>query len=186
MTSKMTFFLLAPTIATILACSGDPDSSRHDASLGVDSLTFQNPEFECATENLVEPDQGYPHPVRQFPFTPEPDRPVAELEDFCARMQERFAEPGLTDSEARSVYEVIPTVLNIQDEPYGMPSPEQPPPPEVELTERVQLRKIEEDRYEIFFFTIGCGRNYSLYELTLTETGAEVRPIERWSESSPC
>ena len=101
-------------------------------------------------------------------------------------MQERFADSGMTVSEAGRVYEAIPSVLHISDESYGMPSPDDPPIPPVDLESRVMLRKIAEDRYELFFFQIGCGRHYLLYELDLTAPKAMARKIESWSEIFPC
>lgn len=183
MAPKMKFSALV-LLAAFWGCTGDPRVSSGEADAG--SAFYQNPEFECPTAAVMEPEQGYPHPVLKFPYSSEPKRPVKDLEDFCARMQDRFKDSGLTDLEARRVLEVIPTMLNIHDEPAGMPAPGEPPPAPVDLTKRVMLRKLEEGRYEIFFFTVGCGRNYSLYELVTTSSDSEVRPLERWSEASPC
>jgi hypothetical protein len=77
-------------------------------------------------------------------------------------------------------------VLNIRDEAYGMPSPDVPPPPPVVLESRVMLKKIAPDLFELFFYQIGCGRHYSLYELDLTGAEPLARKIESWSETFPC
>ena len=177
--------LLGATL--LLACSDDADPSENAARVALRSgEVFVNPVFPCPTERVVEPGTGYPHPVRQFPATSEPEQSVAHLKDFCVRMQERFATSGMSRDEAARVYDAIPTVLHIADEAYGMPSPDEKPPPPVDLQSRVMLRKVGEDQYELFYYTIGCGRNYSWYELVLTESGAQVREIESWSETFPC
>jgi hypothetical protein len=101
-------------------------------------------------------------------------------------MAERFTESGMTETEAKRVYGAIPSVLTISDESYDMPSPDDPAIPPVVLESRVMLRKVAEGRYELFFFRIGCGRNYSLYELDMTDKGVFAREIESWSERAPC
>ncbi len=171
-------------ILLVGACSGGSDpNDESDARLGDMHV---NPEFECPTAEVVETDMGYPHPVLQYPHSEPPERSVAELQAFCRRVQELFADSGLTESEARRVYAAIPTVLAITDDPVGMPSSDDPPQPPVDLTSRVMLRKIDEDIYEIFYYTFGCGRNYFVYEIDLSGQGARARPVEAWSESQPC
>ena len=169
------------------ACTGESGSAQSaDPKEARNEDVFVNPTFECPTDKIVEPKDGYPHPRQQFPVTEQSERSVAQLQDFCARMQERFAGAELSLAEAQRVYAAIPQVLSIQDESYGMPSPEDPPVAELDLSTRVMLRKLAENRYELFYFTIGCGRTYSLYEIELNESGAQVRQIEVWSESSDC
>lgn len=169
------------------ACVGESGSSQNTAPKEVRGEDdFVNPVFACPSGNVVEPGEGYPHPLQQFPITEQPERSVAQLQDFCARMQERFSGVEMSVAEAQRVYEAIPQVLNIRDESFGMPSPEDAPIPEVDLTARVMLRKVSEERYELFYYTIGCGRTYSLYEIELKASGALVREIEIWSESSDC
>ncbi len=182
------FIPILLSIAVFGACENDSPPS-HTKAISVDSHkdeVFVNPEFECATDDVVEPGEGYPHPLQQFPRSSEVERTIAQLEEFCARMRERFAESGLTVAEAGRVYEAIPTVLNISDGSYGMPPHDGPEIPPVDLESRVMLRKIAEDRYELYFYQIGCGRNYSLYELDLSHPEAKIREIESWSESFPC
>ena len=140
------------SLAVFGACENDaPSSGDKVIEVGAPKdEVFVNPEFECATEEVVESGEGYPHPIKQFPRSREVARTIAQLEDFCSRMQERFAEPGLTVAEAGRVYEVIPTVLYINDGSYGMPSPGDPKIPPVALESRVMLRKIADDRYELY------------------------------------
>jgi hypothetical protein len=173
--------------ALLGACGGDSDQPSERVSKiepGPDE-TFVNPEFECPSANVVEPGEGYPYPLQEFPRSVDPNRSVAQLEEFCTRMAARFAESGLTVAEAKQVYEAIPAALTIRDEPYDMPSPDEPPLPPVDLESRVMLRKVGEGRYELFYFTIGCGRDYSLYELDLTGN-AQARQIESWAERAEC
>jgi hypothetical protein len=176
------------SLAVFGACENDaPPPGDKVIEVGApNDEVFVNPEFECATDDLVEAGEGYPHPLKQFPRSREVARTIAQLEDFCSRMQERFAEPGLTVAEAERVYEVIPTVLNISDGSYGMPGPGGSEIPPVALESRVMLRKIADDRYELYYYQIGCGRNYYLYELDLSLPDPVTRLIESWSESFPC
>lgn len=175
-------------LAVVCGCESEPlpSQSKVGAAVLQSDEDFVNPEFECPTGDVVEPGEGYPHPIQDYPHSPPGERTIAQIEGFCTRMQERFAESGLTVTEAARVYEAIPTVLNIRDESYGMPSPDVPPPPPVDLESRVMLKKIAADRYELFFYRIGCGRHYSLYELDLTGAEAKARKIESWSEIFPC
>lgn len=179
--------MLSLSVFLLVACSKESNPSNNaEPESAAGEEPFVNPVFECGSKNVVEPGEGYPHPLQQFPFTDKQERSVAELQNFCERMQTRFAESGMTDEEAQRVYEAIPRVLNIADESYGMPPDDAAAPGPVDLSTRVMLRKLGEDRYELFYFTIGCGRNYSLYEIDLSETEPQQKQIEEWSETSPC
>lgn len=181
----VSLFLL---LAVVCGCENEPLPSQNKAGEVVlqGDEVFINPEFECPTGDVVEPGEGYPHPFKVFPHSPPGERTIAQLEGFCERMRERFSESGLTVTEAGRVFEAIPTVLNIKDGSYGMPGPGNPQLPPVDLETRVMLKKIAADRYELFFYQIGCGRHYLLYELDLTGGEAKARQIESWSENYPC
>lgn len=182
------FIPLFLALTFLFGCGGDPDQPQGTVIKvePVDHEVFINPEFGCLSASVVEPGEGYPHPLQDFPRSADPERSVSQLEDFCGRMAERFAESGMTETEAKRVYGTIPSVLTISDESNDMPSPDDPAIPPVVLESRVMLRKVAEGRYELFFFRIGCGRNYSLYELDLTDEGVFAREIESWSERDPC
>jgi hypothetical protein len=185
MIKMIPLFLL---LAAVGGCENEPLPSQDKLAEAVSPSdeVFVNPDFICATTDLVEPGEGYPHPFQDHPFSQRGERSIAQLEGFCQRMQEHFSESGLTVTEAARVYEAIPAVLTITDGSYGMPPDNESPRGPVVLEERVMLKKVAENRYELFFYRIGCGRHYSRYELDLTGPEPEARILERWAEMFPC
>ena len=184
MSPKKLRFALVALGFSLGECGNHPARPVTDEITGHDP--HANPVFECPTSTIVEPGNGYPHPIQQFPVSTQPERSVAQLREFCARMTERFSTPNLSRAEALRVYAEIPKVLTIADGSYGTPDPSAPLPPPVNLPDRVRLRRIGVDRYELFYFTIECGRNYRHYEITLTPSSPVLRELETWSEAFPC
>ncbi len=154
----------------------------------IPSATFRNPKFSCPSSDVVE---GY---YQQYPFEPQ-QKSVTELEDFCARMKQRFANSNMTNKEAEQFYALLKEangqrlpdgrLLNFRNGTYGMPGSERPKP--FIFEKQVMLKKITEEKYEIFYYIIGCGRNYT-HEEIYSENGnmTQVTTIEKWRESYPC
>jgi hypothetical protein len=176
------WLLVLATILLLGGCASSP------------SATFSNPKFPCPSSDVVEPDAGYPHPAQQYP--PEPEiKSVAELKDFCARMKERFADSNMTIREAKEFYALLEknnakrlpdgNLLSFGNGSYGMPGLERLKP--FVFEKQVSLKKITAEKYEIFYYFIGCGLNYT-HEEILLEDGKirQLTPIEIWSEMYPC
>ncbi len=101
----------------------------------------------------------------------------------------------MTNKEAKQFYALLKETnekklpdgnhLYLHNETYGMPGPERPKP--FIFEKQVMLRKVTEEKYEIFYYHIGCGRNYTHREIYL-ENGkiVQVARVESWSESFPC
>lgn len=154
----------------------------------IPSATFRNPKFSCPSSDVVE---GY---YQQYPFEPQ-QKSVTELEDFCARMKQRFANSNMTNKEAEQFYTLLKEtngqwlpdghLLYLHNESYGMPGPERPKP--FVFEKQVMLRKVTEEKYEIFYYHIDCGRNYTHEEISLDNGNiTQVTTVEIWSESYPC
>jgi hypothetical protein len=160
----------------------------------IPSATFRNPKFSCPSSDVVEPGVTYPYPIQQYPPPPQL-KPVAELKDFCAEMRQRFADSNMTNKEAEQFYALLKEtngqrlpngrLLNFRNGTYGMPGSERPKP--FIFEKQVMLIKITEEKYEIFYYFIGCGRWYTHEEIYL-ENGSitQVTTVEKWSESYPC
>jgi len=110
-------------------------------------------------------------------------------------MDQRFNESNLTVEEAGRFYALLKDnnetmlpggqFLFFSNGTYGMPGPERPDP--FVFEEQVRIRKLDERKYEIFYYHIGCGRNYTYMEVYL-EDGALIgyNVLETWIESYPC
>jgi len=159
------------------------------------SATFRNPTFRCPSSDIVEPDSGdYPYPVKGYP-SPSEKKSVAEIKAFCNKMREHFAASNMSFEEAkqfRTLLEItngnlLPSGyhLYLDNEDYGMPGGDMPEP--FDFEKQVMLKSVSESEYEIFYFHIGCGRNYT-HEKVHLESGTiiQVTLLERWSESYPC
>ena len=171
----MRFLVVAQVLSLTTGCVRNP------------SATFRNPKFSCPSSDIVEP-------VQQYPSAPQ-KKSVAEVKDFCARMKQHFIDSNIDNKEAEQFYASLKAtngkrlpdgyLLNLHNETYGMPGPEQPKP--FVFEKQVMLKKITEEEYEIFYYWIGCGRNYNHMKIYL-ENGSitRVTMLEMWSESYPC
>jgi hypothetical protein len=55
------------------------------------------------------------------------------------------------------------------------------------ITKQVMVKKVTDDKYETFFYHIGCGINYDYMEVILAQGVFDrYNLIERWSESNTC
>ena len=181
-----TVVLLVPLILVELAvylggCASDP------------SATLKNPSFRCPSGDVVEPDEGDPSPVQAYP-PPGGQRSVAELKDICRRMKRRFADSNLTVEEAGQFYALLKEnnektppegrLHNFTNGTYGFPTG--PGDPFV-FEKQIMLRKISEEKYEIFYSYIDCGRNYAYLGLYLeNEDLIAVIELENRRENYPC
>jgi hypothetical protein len=154
------------------------------------SDTFKNPDFSCPSSKVVEPTAGYPHPIQQYPFAPNDyARSVTELQDFCSRMKQHFANSNLKTSESEQFYSLLRednnnTIPWLHNECYGMPGCERKP---FVINEQVMLKKITDEKYQVFYYYIGCGVNYDYMEIYLKQGNIDKYVLlERWSESFPC
>jgi hypothetical protein len=159
------------------------------------SAIHTNPDFSCPTSRIVEAATGYPNPIKQYPLVPNAyHKSVAELKDFCLRMKQLFAESNLTISEASQFYTLLEKTngkelangnhLFLGNECYGMPMCNKEP---FVMKRQVMLKKITDDEYEVFFYHIGCGINYTHSKIHLKQGGiTDISLVEDWSESSPC
>jgi hypothetical protein len=181
-TAALWLVILVQTVFLVSGCAKNP------------SATFRNPQFRCPSSGVVERDEGYPYPVRQYPQETHPTT-IAELKDFCVRMKQRFANSNMTVKEAENVYALLKEtngkslpdghVLIFHNETYGMPGPEQPKP--FVFEKQVMLRKITTEKYEIFYHFVGCGHNYLVEEIRIENgeiTGDTL--VEGWRELYPC
>ncbi|MCL7453987.1 MAG: hypothetical protein M8467_13170 [Anaerolineae bacterium] len=157
------------------------------------SATFKNPKFRCPSRDVVEPGEGYPFSVQAYP-SPGGQRSVAELKDFCQRMRQRFADSNFTNEEAAQFYALLKEidekrlpsgqVLSFANGTYGFPTGSGDP---FVFEKQVMLKKISEQKYEIFYYYIGCGRWYTHLEIHLDRGNViEVVTLESWGESYPC
>lgn len=117
---------------------------------------------------------------------------VKELKDFCRRMDRHFEESNLTVEEADRFYALLRgnnetmlpggQFLFFPNGTYGMPGPERPDP--FVFEEQVRVKKLDERKYEIFYYYIDCGRRYDYMEVYL-EDGALIgyNVLETWAES---
>lgn len=176
------FLILVQLILLIIGCADSP------------SATFKNPQFRCPSPDVVEPDAGFPRPVQQYPLESE-QKSVSELKDFCARMKQRFANSNMTVKEAEAFYALLKenndksfpdgNRLTFRNGSYGMPGPK-PRKPFI-FEEQVRLKKITSEKYEIFYYTIGCGVNYIHEEVHLERSKiTQVLTAEIWREAYPC
>jgi hypothetical protein len=111
----------------------------------------------------------------------------AGIKDFCARMQEYFAESGMTPEEARKVYDMLLESGMLQDESFGMPSPDDPPARITDFSTRAALLKSDENNYEIFIIITGGGKTYmhAAFSWPDRPTDLQLFPIEVWRASYP-
>ena len=149
---------------------------------------FINADFPCPSKDIVEPNQGYPHPYKQS----DPDsgeKSVAEMKGFCARMKQRFADSGMNNIEAASIYAILASddqdyIPWLHNECYAGPMCDVEP---FEMSRQVMVKRISATQYELFYYWIGCGINYH-HMVIVVEGGAiqGAEMIERWSESYTC
>ena len=150
------------------------------------NITFENASFPCPSDQVREPGQGYPYPIRQD--TGE-QKSVSELEEFCSRMKQRFSQSGMNVTEAAKIFSLLKADNNdklpwLHNECYGMPVCE--PEPFV-LDRQVMIKKIDDKEYELFYYFIGCGTNYHHLKIFMEQNRiARYEIFERWSESFPC
>jgi len=150
------------------------------------TITFENPSFPCPTNDVREPEQGYPYPIRQD--TGE-KKSVSELVEFCSIMKQRFSQPGMSVTEAAEIYSLLKADNNdiipwLHNECYGMPKCIQEP---YILDKQVMIKKIDNEEYELFFSYIGCGINYDYMKIFIEQNKIDrYKFFERWSESFPC
>ena len=160
------------------------------ASLACDARAqqpFVNDLFACPSQGIVEPKEGYPYPFKQYPYEEDGSRSVAQLASFCQEMEDKFSNSNMSVAEAEALYAALDSTLTIRDESYGMPSPNAPPHAPVKIRERVAVRKLDDSTYELFFYDIGCGKNYSYTRAKRDENDkVQLTPIESWGESYPC
>ncbi len=169
------------SICFFCMCCGDVTEE-----IPVDVL-FINPALGFPSSNVVEPEEGYPHPYKQFPDDGSGEKSIEELNTFCSEIREMFNYPEMTKEEAEDIYLLLEDQFNFSDGSYGMPSPDAPEPAEYVVRERILLRKSKEGKVEIFYDKIGCGRRYTYAELNVDESSLiEIIIIEKWSERYPC
>lgn len=157
------------------------------SSVAMAQQMFENDLTRCPSPGLVEPGNGYPHPVKQYPSHEREEASVRELKAFCQRVKERFSSSGMTVREADQLFEMLEGRLRIVDEPSGMPAPNGTKPKPVKLRDRVAVRKVEQGTFEIFFHRTGCGKNYLYFRIEEKQGGEiQISLLEKWSESYPC
>lgn len=177
---RLVLVILILVVASLFlgSCARDP------------SATFRNPSFRCPSREVVESSRGYP-----FPQSKDGVKSVKDLKAFCKRMSERFDESNLTVGEADRFYALLrannETVLPggqflfFSNGTYAMPGPEAPEP--FVFEKQVKLKKLSDDRYEIFYYHIDCGRNYSHMEFYLQDGAlVDYEYLDSWGESFPC
>lgn len=100
-------------------------------------------------------------------------------------MADHFLESNLDSSEAEMVFCLIEQQVTFYDESYGMPGKgeikEQRDP-----RSRILLRKMENNKYDIFYMVIGCGAKFFYSSLTILNEKIIVTPKDYWRESNPC
>ena len=112
----------------------------------------------------------------------------AGLEDFCERMQKKFADSNLTPNEASALYSIlVESGLNL-NESFGEPSPNIVSKPKVGMSQRVSLRKVDETTFEIFYIKVGCGKSYfyGKFIKPMASQALNLQPIEVWVAPFPC
>lgn len=147
---------------------------------------WQNPKFDCALK-------GSESPIKQYPSEPDQDYQESDLLEFCERMNELFENSSLTNQEADKIYQIIVDANFIVHGCYGMP------PCNIGnktytrdqkiggMKNKLALRKIDNNKYEIFFHRTGCGINYHYMEINIEDSQIiEREGVESWSASSPC
>lgn len=109
------------------------------------------------------------------------------LKDFCARMQEHFAASNLSPEEAGKVYDMLLDSGMLQDESFGMPSPDAPTAKITDFSTRAALLKTAENNYEIFIIRTGGGKTYMHAAFSRPDGPAQLQlyPIEVWRASYP-
>jgi hypothetical protein len=178
--SRLTWvvLVLAGLALFLGSCAPDPSSP------------FRNPKFRCPSRDVVEPGRGYP-----YPQSSDGKKSVRELKDFCATMDRRFNESNLTVEEAEHFYDLLKAnnrtslpggqYLFFANGTYGMPGPEVPEP--FIFEEQVRLKKLSSEKYEIFYYHVDCGLNYTHMEFYLKD-GVLVGYgyLDTWQENFPC
>ena len=173
--------LLVSIVFSLSACS----------NLG--PASYRNPGFDCPTSEVVEADDDYPQPVKQYPYPPD-KKSIAALQDFCSRMNRRFAKSNLTDLEAEQLYRLFEAngdkslpdgnSLQFNNGCYGMPVCTREP---FSMEKQVKLRKVTNNEYEVFYYRIECGTNFIHMQIKIEQNEIQsLTWVEMWSESFPC
>jgi hypothetical protein len=72
----------------------------------------------------------------------------------------------------------------LQNECYGMPVCDPIP---FSMEQQVMLKKINNEEFEVFYYRIGCGTNYTYMRIFIEEGKiSRVDHLDSWSESFPC
>ncbi|HJO14579.1 MAG TPA: hypothetical protein QGG70_00850 [Candidatus Pacearchaeota archaeon] len=146
-----------------------------------------NPTISCSLNDRETPIKQYPY---EGGLTDEERNNPSGLVEFCSRIESRFENSEVPISQANEIYTAIFNEKIIRDGSYGMPSPDTPPRPELtldDIKERVKIKKIDTDKYEIFYTNSGCGTNYEHESINLVNGQISNRDrIEAWSGSYPC
>ncbi len=156
-------------------------SCSRSSSASGNGDNWQNPVISCQ----LKPQED---PIRQYPTGT--SAPADGMQDFCRRMQDRFSHSGLSPTEAAGVYEILLKNRIINDASYGMPGPGAGPSKSLDLTayeQRIAIRKMAENSYELFYSYTNCGTNYEHIKITLEGEKVKTQErIEAWSGSFPC
>lgn len=171
------FPILILLIFILVSCANNP------------SAIFKNPKFPCPSSD------AHKLEISQVGLPKPEEKSVADLKDFCARMKQHFANSNMTVKEAEEFYILLEenndrsfpngNRLTFRNGSYGMPGPE-PRKPFV-FERQMMVKKITLEKYEIFYYFIGCGMNYIHEEIYLEQNEIiQAIKIESWSEIYPC
>lgn len=111
----------------------------------------------------------------------------AGILDFCQRMQQHFASSNMSSAEARKIYDMLLESGKLQDESFGMPSPDDPQAKITDFSTRAAIKKIAEEEYELFIVIRGGGFTYfhGSFKWPQQPLQLQLHPIEVWRASWP-
>lgn len=184
-------FFLFTVIILLLLCTIKIYNSHfvgpvYNNSVIVTDVDWKNPSIACEL-------MDHETPLRQFSsLVNNIESNATGFNDFCTRMSDRFFNSETKIAEAEIVYKAISTDRIIDDDSYGMPS-YSPNDKQVTILEdknvqdRVAIKNIKENTYDIFYKYSGCGNNYVHKQITLQNGNIiSKNDIEIWSASFPC
>ena len=176
-------FTVLILITTFSCGKGELESPREDK--------WMNPDLTVTIAENETPIQQYPyHPDLEDHERNDPDGFI----DFIQRMNINFEESGYSKTEAEIIYQMIFDHHLVVDESYGMPSPEEviEQPELSEIKQRVMIKKKSINELEVFYWNIGCGRNFHHQKVRFNEETMQLiesdenQELERWSLLYPC
>jgi hypothetical protein len=147
---------------------------------------YRNPDLKFPSRYLKELDFGEPYPRKEYP-NPYNDRvTVRQFNLFIESIKQEFKTSNCTNLEASTLINLLKNYITISDGSYGMPSPDDPPQEVQNLSERVLIKKINDNLYHIFYYKFGCGRTYFYQEVIPKNRTLKLNSIEIWREFYSC